>query len=67
MKHISTIGSSVLLGSVGVTVMSVLSGCEAPQKEAQNKFLVIEQKTNGKYIVMGEDESLSQLMIFPVD
>ncbi len=54
MKHISTIGSSILLGSVGVTVMSVLSGCEAPQEEAQNKFLVIEQQANGKYIVMEE-------------
>jgi len=54
VKHISTIGSSVLLGSVGVAVMSVLSGCEAPQEEAQNKFLVIEQQTNGKYIVIEE-------------
>jgi hypothetical protein len=54
VKHISTIGSSVLLGSVGVAVMSVLSGCEAPQQEAQNKFLVIEQQPSGKYIVVEE-------------
>ncbi|MEA2110836.1 MAG: hypothetical protein U9P71_02185 [Campylobacterota bacterium] len=54
MKHISTIGSSVLLGSVGVTVMSVLTGCEAPQEEAQNKFLVIEQQSSGKYVVIEE-------------
>ena len=55
MKHISTIGSAALLGSVGITVMSALTGCEAPQQEeAQNKFLVIEQQTNGKYIVVEE-------------
>ena len=54
MKHISTIGSSVLLGSVGVAVMSVLTGCEAPQEEATNKFLVIEQQPSGKYIVIEE-------------
>ncbi len=54
MKSISTIGSNILLGSVGVAVMSVLSGCEAPQEEAQNKFLVIEQQPNGKYVVIEE-------------
>lgn len=54
MKHISTIGSAALLGSFGVTVMSVLTGCEAPQEEAQNKFLVIEEQANGKYIVVEE-------------
>ncbi len=54
MKPISTIGSNILLGSVGVAVMSVLSGCEAPQEEAQNKFLVIEQQPNGKYVVIEE-------------
>ena len=54
MKNISTIGSAALLGSVGITVMSVLSGCEAPQEEAQNRFLVIEQQKNGKYIVVEE-------------
>jgi hypothetical protein len=54
MKHISTIGSAALLGSVGVTVMSVLAGCEAPREEPQNKFLVIEQQSNGKYLVVEE-------------
>ena len=54
MNHISTIGSAALLGSVGIAVMSVLTGCEAPQEEAQNKFLVIEQQPNGKYIVVEE-------------
>ncbi|EDZ62363.1 lipoprotein [Sulfurimonas gotlandica GD1] len=35
-------------------MMSVLSGCEAPQEKQQNKFLVIEQQSNGKYTVVEE-------------
>ena len=54
MKHISSIASGVALGSAGVLMMSVLTGCEAPQQEHQNRFLVIEQQTNGKYIVVEE-------------
>ena len=54
MKHISSLASGAFLGSAGVMMMGVLSGCEAPQQEAQNKFLVIEQQTSGKYIVVEE-------------
>ncbi len=54
MKHISSIAGGAALGSAGVIMMSVLSGCEAPQQEQQNRFLVIEQQTNGKYIVVEE-------------
>ena len=54
MKHISTGASAALLGSVGITVMTVLAGCEAPQEEPQNRFLVIEQQANGKYLVVEE-------------
>lgn len=55
MKHISTIGSAALLGSVGISVMSVLTGCQGEQQqEAQNRFLVIEQQANGKYVVVEE-------------
>ncbi len=56
MKHIASIASGIALGSAGVVMMSVLSGCEAPQEqqEQQNRFLVIEQQTNGKYIVVEE-------------
>ena len=54
MKHISSIAGGIALGSAGVMMMSVLSGCEAPQQEQQNRFLVIEQQTNGKYIVVEE-------------
>ena len=35
-------------------MMSVLTGCEAQQQEQANKFLVIEQQANGKYIVVEE-------------
>ncbi len=53
-KHISSIASGIGLGSAGVLMMSVLTGCEAPQEQQQNRFLVIEQQTNGKYIVVEE-------------
>jgi len=53
-RHISSIAGGVALGSAGVLMMGVLSGCEAPQQEQQNRFLVIEQQTNGKYIVVEE-------------
>ena len=54
MKHISSLSSGVALGSMGVAIMSVLSGCEAPQEQQQNRFLVIEQQANGKYVVVEE-------------
>ena len=55
MKHISTIGSAALLGSMGVVVMSSITGCSSQQEEQQqNRFLVIEQQPNGKYIVVEE-------------
>jgi len=54
MKHISSLQSGVALGSAGVIMMSILSGCEAPKQEQQNRYLVIEQQANGKYIVVEE-------------
>ena len=54
MKHISSIAGGVALGSAGVIMMGVLSGCEAPQEQQQNRFLVIEQQANGKYVVVEE-------------
>jgi hypothetical protein len=56
MKHISSIAGGVALGSAGIVMMSILSGCESKQEQAQeqNKFLVIEQQANGKYIVVEE-------------
>lgn len=54
MKHINSLASGVALGSAGIIMMSVMSGCEAKQQEAQNRFLVIEQQANGKYVVVEE-------------
>ncbi|MCW8895365.1 hypothetical protein [Sulfurimonas sp.] len=54
MKHISSLAGGVALGSAGVIMMSVLSGCEAPQEQMKNRYLVIEQQTNGKYVVVEE-------------
>ena len=54
-KHISSIATGIALGSAGIAMMSVLSGCEAPQEQQQqNRFLVIEQQSNGKYMVVEE-------------
>jgi len=56
MIKTTSIASGIALGSAGVLMMSVLTGCEAPQQqqEQQNRFLVIEQQANGKYIVVEE-------------
>lgn len=60
MKHIFNAKTAVL-GSFGIVVMSALSGCQsapeeqpAAQAEGQNKFLVVEQLTNGKYVIVEE-------------
>lgn len=62
MKHILN-AKNIMLGSVGLSVLAALNGCQAPQEEqsteqsaqeAQNKFLVVEQLTNGKYVVVEE-------------
>lgn len=49
------ITNNVLLGTTGALMMSVLTGCEAPQEEKKNRFLTIEKQTNGKYIVVNEE------------
>jgi hypothetical protein len=53
-RHISSIASGVVLGTAGIMMMGALSGCQQKQQEAQNKFLVIEQQPNGKYVVVEE-------------
>jgi len=48
-------GSAIALGSMGVVVMSALSGCGGQeQEEAKNRFLIIEQTSTGKYTVIEE-------------
>jgi hypothetical protein len=54
--QLSSLASGVVLGSAGILMMSTLSGCQQKQEQAQaqNKFLVIEQQPNGKYVVVEE-------------
>jgi hypothetical protein len=72
MKHIYSITSGVALGSAGIAMMSILSGCESSQqeqKQQQNKFLVIEQQADGKYTVVEEmpTEGPSRAIIREID
>lgn len=58
MKH-SISARNVLMGTTGLAVLSALSGCQSSQEESQNaeapnKFLVVEQQPNGKYVVIEE-------------
>lgn len=58
MKHIFS-ANTVVMGSMGLAVISALTGCQTSQEEqqapeSQNKFLVVEQLTNGKYVVVEE-------------
>ena len=57
MKH-SISARNVIMGTVGITVLSALSGCQSNQEESkadtQNKFIVVEQLSDGKYVVVEE-------------
>lgn len=60
MKHFTT-ANAIITGSIGIAVMSALSGCQsapeekaAEQAEGQNKFLVVEQLSSGKYVIVEE-------------
>lgn len=57
MKH-SISARNVIMGTAGLAVLSALSGCQSSQEEQQaeapNKFLVVEQQPNGKYVVIEE-------------
>lgn len=52
-KFIKT-GTAIGIGSMSLVVMTALSGCAQQQEEPKNRFLVIEQNVNGKYIVVEE-------------
>ena len=54
MKHISSLSKGVALGSAGIVMMSVITGCSQQEEQQKNKFLIIEQLTNGKYVVVEE-------------
>ncbi len=70
MRHIFS-ANSVMMGSVGIAVMAALSGCEAEQEveQHQNKFLVVEQLSNGKYVIVEEmpTEGASRAIIRETD
>lgn len=58
MKH-SISARNVIMGSAGLAVLSALSGCQSSQEEtknaeAPNKFIIVEQQPNGKYVVIEE-------------
>lgn len=56
MKHIVN-AKNIIMGTVGISVLAALSGCQsAPEEkaEAPNRFLVIEQLTSGKYVIVEE-------------
>ncbi len=50
----------IYLGATGLAVLSALSGCQSSQdqesqsQEWENKFIVVEQLSNGKYVVVEE-------------
>ena len=53
-KHISSIASGVVLGSAGVIMMSVLSGCETQQEQQRERRtrmnnMVLECKDGGNF------------------
>lgn len=60
MKHFIS-AKHIMVGTMGLVVLSALSGCQsapeekpAEQAEGQNKFLVVEQLSNGKYVIVEE-------------
>ena len=61
MKHFTS-ANQIMMGTMGIVVLSALSGCQsapeeqasAEQSEAKNKFIVVEQLTNGKYVIVEE-------------
>lgn len=61
MKHIVK-PKTAFMGTMGLIVLSALSGCQsAPEEQAatqqaegQNKFLVVEQLSSGKYVIVEE-------------
>lgn len=48
----------MIMGTTGMAVLIALTGCQNTQDnqqpEGQNKFLVVEQQPNGKYVVIDE-------------
>ena len=56
MKHIKSVGTGAAIGSMSVVVMSALTGCSQAQEDTinQNKFVIVEELSNGKFAVLEE-------------
>ncbi len=56
MKHIRNIGNGAAIGSMSVVVMAALTGCSQAQEDTinQNKFVIVEELSNGKFAVLEE-------------
>ncbi len=54
MKHIQHISNNAAFGTIGIVALAVLSGCtqESAQQEDTNYFIVVEQQSDGKYVVV---------------
>lgn len=60
MKHFAS-AKHIMVGTMGLVVLSALSGCQSSQEqgssqqaEGQNKFIVAEELTNGKFVIVEE-------------
>ncbi len=60
MKYFTS-ARHIMTGTMGLVVLSALSGCQSSQEQAgaqqtegENKFLVVEQQPNGKYVIIEE-------------
>jgi hypothetical protein len=60
MKHFTS-AKHIMVGTMGLVVLSALNGCQSSQEQAtaqqaegQNKFLVVEQLSSGKYVIVEE-------------
>ena len=57
MSYLKKTANAIMLGSMSAITLVAISGCSgggSEQQEPQNKFLVIEQLSSGKYIVVEE-------------
>lgn len=56
MKHIKSYGNGALIGSMSLVMMGAFTGCSQTQEESidQNKFIIVEEKTPGKFTVIEE-------------
>lgn len=56
MKHIRSFSGGAVIGSMSLVVASALTGCSQAQEDSinQNKFVIVEELSNGKFAVLEE-------------